>query len=159
MASVKWLRRIVAVKQSYQGYFQTVDYAHWQHRDGFSTRVPVTELQIKSQIARPTVAEVIKKGTPYRVFGAAWSGSAPVSKVEVSTDGGKSYATANLLGKEVEHTWRLWEYSWNVPAASNKYTLMAKATDAKGNSQPLERNKDREAYMINTVVPVDVQVL
>ena len=158
MACVKWLSRIVAVKQPYNGYFQSVDYAYWQHRNGFPTRVPVTEMQVKSQIARPTIAEVIEKGSTYRMFGAAWSGSSAISKVEISTDGGKNFASATLLGKTIEHAWRLWEYKWNVPSKADKYLLTAKATDAKGNAQPLERDKDREAYMINHVVPIEVQV-
>jgi hypothetical protein len=158
MASVKWLSRIVALNRPYQGYFQTVDYAYWQRRDGFPNRVPVTEIQVKSQIARPTVAEVIEKGTTYRIFGAAWSGSSPISKVEVSTDGGKTYTAAKLLGKPIDHTWRLWESHWAVPAKSGKYTLMAKAANAKGESQPAGRDKDRETYMINQVLPVEVQV-
>ena len=158
MASVKWLARIVAVTQSYRGYFQTVDYAYWQQRDGFPQRVPVTEIQVKSQIARPTMAEVVAKGKAYRVFGAAWAGDSAVAKVDVSTDGGKTYAAAKLIGTPAKHAWRLWEFSWEVPSKTGKYGLMARATDAKGNSQPLERDKDREAYMINHVVPVDVRV-
>jgi DMSO/TMAO reductase YedYZ molybdopterin-dependent catalytic subunit len=159
MASVKWLTRIVAVTQPYHGYFQTVDYAYWQHRDGFPNRVPVTEMLVKSQIARPTLGEAIPKGTTYRVFGAAWSGNSPIAKVEVSTNDGKTFAAAKLLGDPVEHAWRLWEFVWSVPSKPTKYTVMAKATDSKGNSQPLERDKDREAYMINHVVPIEIQVL
>jgi DMSO/TMAO reductase YedYZ molybdopterin-dependent catalytic subunit len=158
MASVKWLARVVAVTQPYGGYFQTVDYAYWQQRDGFPQRVPVTEMQVKSQIARPATAEVVAKGKAYRVFGAAWAGDAAVSQVEVSTDGGKSYSPAKLLGTPAKHAWRLWEFSWKVPDKPGKYALMARATDAKGNRQPLERDKDREAYMISHVVPVEVRV-
>jgi hypothetical protein len=113
---------------------------------------------VKSQIARPTVAEVIAKGTTYRVFGAAWSGKSAIAKVEVSMDAGKTFAAAKLLGQPIEHSWRFWEFAWSVPSKPGKYTLMAKATDAKGNSQPRERDKDRETYMINHVLPVEVQV-
>ena len=121
MASVKWLARIVAVTQPYRGYFQTVDYAYWQQRDGFPQRVPVTEIQVKSQIARPTMAEVVAKGKLYRVFGAAWAGDSAVAKVEISTDGGKSYAAAKLIGTPAKHAWRLWEFSWDVPNKTGKY--------------------------------------
>jgi DMSO/TMAO reductase YedYZ molybdopterin-dependent catalytic subunit len=158
MASVKWLARIVALTQSYHGYFQTVDYAYWQQRDGFAQRVPVTAIQVKSQIARPTTAEVVAKGKTYRVFGAAWAGDAAIGKVEVSTDGGQSYTAAKLLGTPAKYTWRLWEFPWQVPDKAGKYALMARATDANGNRQPLERDKDREAYMISHVVPVEVRV-
>ncbi len=106
--------RIVAVTQPFRGYFQTVDYAYWQQHDGFMQRVPVTEMQVKSQIARPAMAEVVAKGKPYRVFGAAWAGGSTVSKVEVSTDGGRSYATAKLLGAPAKHAWRRWEFAWDA---------------------------------------------
>jgi DMSO/TMAO reductase YedYZ molybdopterin-dependent catalytic subunit len=158
MASVKWLTRIVATPLPYQGFFQTVDYAYWRHRDGFPVRTAITELQVKSQIARPFLKELIKQGSTYRVFGAAWTGASSIAKVEVSTDGGKSFAAAKLLGERTPYTWRRWEFSWDVPTKPGSYTLMARATDAKGNSQPMDRDRDREAYMINTVLPVEVRV-
>ena len=158
MASVKWLSRIVATTQPYNGFFQSVDYAYWQHRDGNPVRVPVTEQQVKAQIARPTFAEVVSKGSSYRVFGAAWAGTSNIARVEVSTDDGKTFAAAKLLGEAVKYAWRLWEYDWRVPEAAGKYVLKVKATDDMGNTQPLERDKDRENYMINHVIPVVVHV-
>ena len=158
MASVKWLSRIVATTQPYNGFFQSVDYAYWQHRDGNPVRVPVTEQQVKAQIARPTFAEVVSKGSSYRVFGAAWAGTSNIARVEVSTDDGKTFAAAKLLGEAVKYAWRLWEYDWRVPEAAGKYVLKVKATDDMGNTQPLERDKDRENYMINHVIPVVVHI-
>jgi DMSO/TMAO reductase YedYZ molybdopterin-dependent catalytic subunit len=158
MASVKWLTRIVATTQPYQGYFQTIDYAYWKYRDGFPVRTPITEIQVKSQIARPMLKEAVKQGSRYRVFGAAWTGTSSIAKVEVSTDGGKSFTAAKLLGQPTPFTWRQWEFSWDVPKKTGSYTLMARATDAAGNTQPMERDRDREAYMINTVLPVEVRV-
>jgi DMSO/TMAO reductase YedYZ molybdopterin-dependent catalytic subunit len=158
MASVKWLSRIIVVAKPFAGFFQTVDYAYWVHENGLPTRVPVTELQVKAQIARPAMAEVIPAGAPYRVFGAAWSGHSAIAKVEVSTDGGKEFAPARLLGNRVTHAWRLWEFPWRAPAAAGRYVLMAKATDADGRTQPLNRDKDRENYMINQVLPIQISV-
>ncbi|HET6328471.1 MAG TPA: sulfite oxidase [Planctomycetaceae bacterium] len=155
MASVKWLSRIVLAVKPFQGYFQTVDYAYWVHRDGMPARVPVGELQVKAQIARPAVAEVLRAGAPYRIFGAAWSGGSDILKVEVSTNGGRTYALAKLLGKRVANAWRLWEFPWTSPPAG-RHVLMAKATDAKGRTQPLTRDKDREGYMINQLLPIQV---
>jgi len=158
MASVKWLSRIVATTQPYQGFFQTVDYAYWKHRDGSPVRVPITEQQVKAQIARPAFGEIVPNGTKYRVFGTAWAGPANIAKVEVSTDDGKSFALAKLLGDPVRHAWRLWEFPWSVPDKPGKYMLKVRATDDHGNSQPLDRDKDRENYMINHVVPIEVRV-
>jgi DMSO/TMAO reductase YedYZ molybdopterin-dependent catalytic subunit len=158
MASVKWLSRIVITAKPYQGYFQTVDYAYWTHRDGLPTRVPITELQVKAQIARPAMAEVIPAGAPYRIFGAAWSGRSDIVKVEVSTDGGQTFAPARLLGKRIANAWRRWEFPWTAPSAAGRYTLMAKATDARGRTQPVNRDRDREAYMINHLLPIHVSI-
>jgi DMSO/TMAO reductase YedYZ molybdopterin-dependent catalytic subunit len=157
MASVKWLSRIVVTAKPFHGYFQTVDYAYWEHRDGIPTRTPVTQLQVKSQIARPAMNEEIPADKPYRVYGAAWTGGTEVTKVEVSVDGGKSFAPATLTGRSVANAWRLWEFSWTSPTAG-RHVLMARATDAAGRTQPMERDKDRETYMINHVLPISVTV-
>src|SRR6059058_658676 len=59
MASIKWLRRIIVTDRPFQGYFQTLDYAYYERRDGLPTLTPITELQVKSLIARPVLNEVI----------------------------------------------------------------------------------------------------
>jgi DMSO/TMAO reductase YedYZ molybdopterin-dependent catalytic subunit len=160
MASVKWLTRIVVVESPYQGYFQTVDYAYWTHRDGMPARVAVSEMLVKAQIARPAIGEVVSKGQMYRVHGAAWgTGGSAVIKVEISGDAGKTFSEAKLLGEAISGAWRLWEYQWQVPSQAGKHALMVRATDERGQSQPAERDKDRETYMINHMVPVDVETL
>ncbi len=52
MASVKWLTRIRAVRQPFQGYWQTSDYAYWDDVEGQPIRRPLAEIQVKAQIAR-----------------------------------------------------------------------------------------------------------
>src|SRR5262249_20879697 len=127
-------------------------------RDGHPTLVPITRMEVKSLIARPARDEVIPAGQPYRVFGAAWSGETTVAKVEVSTDGGKSWAAATFLEKPAETAWGLWEYHREVPVTKGPAKRLARATDAQGRTQPLERDPDRRHYMISHVVPVDVVI-
>jgi DMSO/TMAO reductase YedYZ molybdopterin-dependent catalytic subunit len=55
MASVKWLTRIHAVRQPFQGYWQTSDYAYWVSIDAYPVRRPLGEIKLKSEIARPRV--------------------------------------------------------------------------------------------------------
>src|SRR6266571_2757975 len=55
MASVKWLTRIQAVREPFQGYWQTSDYAYWDSLDGRPVRRPLSEMNPKSTIARPSV--------------------------------------------------------------------------------------------------------
>jgi DMSO/TMAO reductase YedYZ molybdopterin-dependent catalytic subunit len=158
MAAVKWLSRIVVTDTPFQGHFQTIDYARWERIDGIPTRVPLGEVAVKSEIARPAMYERIAPGSRYRIHGAAWTGDSEIARVDVSTDGGKSWNPAKMLGNTVKHAWRLWENSWDVPAQPGRVTLMARATDSRGATQPMEREPDLEAYMIHHVLPVEVEV-
>ena len=64
MASTKWLTRIYAVREPFQGYWQTSDYGYWAYVDGKPVRRPLGETQLKSQIARPREYEVLAPGRP-----------------------------------------------------------------------------------------------
>lgn len=157
MASIKWLERIVVTDRPFLGYDQSVDYAIWQRRAGLPSLTPISEMEVKASIARPTAGEVVPAGAAYRVHGAAWAGESDVAKVDVSTDGGKTWQPARLIDDPVPFAWRRWEFSWQ-PAAAGKHTLMARATDRRGRSQPLERDPDRRNYVISHVQPVEVDV-
>ncbi|MBA4105208.1 MAG: hypothetical protein C0485_05570 [Pirellula sp.] len=63
--------------------------------------MPLTHVQVKSQIARPSLGERVSRGTPYRVFGAAWAGESDIAMVEMSDDGGQHWQEARLLGESV----------------------------------------------------------
>jgi DMSO/TMAO reductase YedYZ molybdopterin-dependent catalytic subunit len=158
MASVKWLTRIVVTDHPFEGFWQTLDYTIFQRNRGLPVITPLAEMQVKAQIARPRAQETVPANTAYRVHGAAWTGDADVARVEVSTDGGRSWTPARLLGEPVRHAWRLWEYEWRTPGQPGRVRLAARATDTRGRTQPLERNPDRRNYMISHVLPVEVEV-
>ncbi len=156
MASVKWLARVIVTDRPFLGYDQTVDYAVWDRRDGPPNLVPLTEIEVKASIARPSAGEVVRAGKDCTVRGAAWAGPADVTKVEVSTDGGATWEAARLAGSAVPMAWRLWEYTWKTPRPG-KHVLMARATDSRGRTQPMRRDPDRRAYVINHVIPTAVE--
>jgi hypothetical protein len=158
MASVKWLRNIIVSPTPFQGYWQTLEYAYWQRVHGQPTLVPVTEMQVKAEIARPAQYEVLPAGAPYRVFGAAWSGESGVAQVEVSADGGQSWHLANLLGAAVPYTWRFWEYAWPTPTQPGRYHLAARATDQAGHTQPTEHEPNLRTYMVTIIATIEVIV-
>jgi len=159
MASVKWLTRIVVTDTAFRGYFQTSDYTFWEQRDELPIQLlPVTEVEVKAQIARPAFHEVIPADAVYRIHGAAWTGESEVTKVEVSTEWGNQWQQAQLLGQPVPYVWRLWEHFWRTPAQPGAYTLMARATDARGNVQPMQRDSHRGSYIISHVQPIEVEV-
>jgi len=158
MASIKWLKRIIVTDRPFDGYFQTFNYTQWTRPDhGLATLVPVTELDVKSQIARPVAFEQIPAGKPCRIFGAAWAGEPQISKVEVSTDGGKTWHDAELHNQTQPYAWRFFVFNWQSPEKGD-HTLMARATDARGRVQPLQRDEDRRDAMVTHVIPIPVSV-
>jgi DMSO/TMAO reductase YedYZ molybdopterin-dependent catalytic subunit len=158
MASIKWLTRIIVTDRPFQGYFQTMEYAIFERRHGLPILTPVTELQVKALIARPASHEAVQANQAYRVHGAAWTGDSDVERVDISTDGGTTWAAGRLLDRPVAHAWRLWEYAWRTPARAGRHMLMARATDRRGRTQPLTRDPDRRNAMISHVLPVEVEV-
>jgi DMSO/TMAO reductase YedYZ molybdopterin-dependent catalytic subunit len=164
VASIKWLKRLVITDRPFNGFFQSFDYSYFQVTGGLPRVVPITELQVKSQIARPTTGEAIKPDFDYRIHGAAWTGESEIAKVEVSVDGGKQWTEARLLGdkgregRPDRHAWCLWDHQWHTPKAASEARIMARATDAQGRVQPLERDVNRRNYMVSHVLPVDVTI-
>src|SRR5438105_3377840 len=158
MASVKWLERIIVTDRPFNGYYQTLDYAFWKRRGDNAELVPLSEMQIKAEIAQPSEGETVPANSNVRVHGAAWTSNGEITKVEISSDDEATWNEAKLLGESKPDAWRLWEWSWKTPARSGKATLTARATDSNGQTQPTERDPDRGTYMINHLLPITVEV-
>ena len=158
MASVKWLTRIYAVREAFHGYWQTSDYGFWDELDGKPIRRPLSEMKLKSQIARPNMYEVLAAGEPYTVFGAAWCGNSHVTELEVSTDDGQSWTAAEFLDDVKSFAWRRWQMVWQVPRQGGRYRLVARAKGANGCSQPATHDANYGTYVINHLLPIEVFV-
>jgi len=166
MASVKWLQRIIVTDRPFTGYYQTIhyaywkrtEYAHWQRGEQVAELTPLTEMQVKAEIARPAEGETVPANTSVRVHGAAWACDAEIAKVELSTDGGATWKDTKLLGESNINAWRLWEFNWQTPSEPGKQTLVARATDSLDRTQPSHRDPDRGRYMINHLLPIEVEV-
>ncbi len=158
VASIKWLQRIIVTDKIFNGYYQTLDYSFWKRRGDNAELVPLSEMQVKAEIARPSEGETIPANSNARVRGTAWTGDGEIKKVEISSDDGATWNEAKLLGESKPNAWRLWEFSWRTPDRPGKATLIARATDSKGRTQPMERDPDRGTYMINHLLPIIVEV-
>ena len=158
VASVKWLQRIIITDKPFNGYYQTLDYAFWK-RDGEHARLTaLSEMQTKAEILNPRENETVAANSNVGVCGAAWTGDGEITRVELSSDGGSTWSEVKLLGESKPNAWRLWEFNWKTPARAGKATLIARATDSNGRTQPLERDPDRGNYMINHLVTITVEV-
>src|SRR5207249_3251214 len=158
MASVKWLTRIVVTEDLFQGYYQTVDYAYWQQGQAGPELIPLSRMQVKAEIARPGINEVVASNDNYPIRGAAWTSGREIAKVEVTTNDGACWNEAKLIGDAGRDVWRLWEFDWKTPHAPGRYTLMARATDSLGHTQPDHRDANRGTYMVNHCLPIEIEV-
>ena len=146
MASVKWLRRLIVTSEPFNGYYQSLDYSFWDRGGPLPTLAPLSEQQVKAEIARPENGATVPANSTVKVHGAAWSCDADITKVEISVDSGVTWDEAKLLDDSVKNAWRLWEYEWRTPARPGKQTLLARATDSRGRVQPL-RTRHRSRHL------------
>jgi len=158
MASIKWLQRIIVSDEQFAGYYQTLDYAYWKRVGDIAELTPLAEMHVKAEIAKPTHGETVPANSSIRVHGAAWTSDGEIAKVELSTDGGSTWNEANLRGVSKPNAWRLWEFNWKTPRVPGKQTLVARATDSLGQTQPVQRDPDRGTYMITHLLPITVEV-
>ena len=160
MTSVKWLGRITAVDRPFEGYQQSHSYRVRQDED--EAGEPLSRMLPRALMAPPgfpefaTRSRIVPAG-PCLLEGRAWSGLGEVEAVEISTDGGDSWAAAELeddLGSQ--WAWRRWTYPWS--ATAGEYELCCRARDAAGNEQPLEPSWNLGGYVNNAVQRVPVTV-
>jgi sulfane dehydrogenase subunit SoxC len=88
--------------------------------------------------------------------GRAWSGHGAIESVDVSTDGGATFAPAVLDEPLGAAAWRGWRFEWD--ARPGEHVLCSRATDAAGNSQPLDPAWNLKGYANNAVERIQVQV-
>jgi len=158
MASTKWLTRIQVLVEPFNSYWQTTDYGYWDRVSGTPVRRPILDMQVKSLIARPAMRETVKAGLDYKIFGSAWTGDADISRVEVSADGGKTWAGATMRDRSVRFCWRAWDFNWRAPVAG-RYTLMSRATDSSGKMQQPQHNYDYGNYVVHHTLPIDIEAV
>lgn len=159
MAHVKWLRSITVLASGFTGFQNAVAYR--LRADADDPGEPVTRIQPRALMVPPgfpdfmTRQRVVDAG-PLELHGRAWSGRAPVVRVELSTDGGHTWTEATLGESPGRHAWRSWTASWD--AAPGDYELCVRATDELG-AQPVEPPWNMQGMANNTVhrVPVTVR--
>ena len=156
MASVKWLSRIVVTDKPHAGFWQTFDYSVWDRTGASPQLVPVTAIQPKAVITSVGPGDVLAAGKAHTIKGLAWAGEQAVKKVEISTDGGKTWTPATHAAG-APFIWTSWS-AQITPSEKGVMALVARCTDDRGNAQPDKRDPDRRSYMINHLVPTEVVV-
>ncbi|WP_328929408.1 sulfite oxidase [Streptomyces sp. NBC_00190] len=158
MAHVKWLREITLVDAPFTGFQQAVAYRYRQDPD--DPGEPVTRIAPRALMVPPGFPDFMSRvrvvpAGPVRLEGRAWSGYGPVARVEVSSDGGSSWSEADLAPQGAHRwAWQAWHHTWTATPGS--HTLLARATDAEGRTQPLEQPWNRGGFGNNLVQQVPV---
>jgi hypothetical protein len=123
MKNCKWITQVELVNYDYKGY--------WESQGWSDTAL----YQTLSRIDYPDTNRI--PAQPIYIGGVAFAGDRGIKRVEVSTDGGKSWADAQLRPPMGKYTWTLWTYPW-LPKQGT-FTLQVRATDGKGQVQTAER--------------------
>ena len=153
---VKWLGRVSVSDRPFDGVFMTRAWRVQRRRDGVVRDEAVTQVAVKSLVVRPAADAKLAVGT-HTVAGVAWSGGKDIASVQVSTDGGRAWSLAQLVESPAIYAWRFWEFTWRATRPGS-YTLMARATDASGATQPFAYDLDLGGFAVNQVQPVPVEV-
>lgn len=156
-SSIKWLGQIVVASEKIWSRNNTEAYVlvgEDYPPEGEAAGQVVTTQTIKSALALPWPARL--KAGAHRIHGYAHSPTGPIAKVEWSVDNGKRWQAATVLDPQIQYSWARFEFAWT--AKSGKYTILTRATDAAGNTQPDEVPFNKQGYLFNQPVPHPITV-
>jgi len=158
VANVKWVSQIRVQEDAYTGKYQT-----WWYRtikgemiDGEMKYVEtaVTHMNLKSFIAR-----VSKVGNEHKVLGVVLNDGTPIKSVEVKVDDGAWQPARLDPATKDKYGWKLFTFTW-TGATSGDHTIVSRATDASGHTQPTEQELSTKKSFLehNAQAPRKVKV-
>jgi DMSO/TMAO reductase YedYZ molybdopterin-dependent catalytic subunit len=148
VANVKWVGQIEVSSTPLFSLWNTTQYV--LTGSTYSGSPPVTTQVVKSAFELAFGAQLTSR-TPQTLTGRSWSGTGSIKRVDVSTDGGSTWAPATLHGANLPNAWACWAFTWTPPAPGS-YTLRARATDSSGNVQPATVPFNDGGYMFGAIV-------
>lgn len=136
---MKWLTELTVQAHEAKGFFMETAYRMPREPVEPGAAVPpeqmepLTTLPVKSVIARPSDGGYRPAG-PQEIVGVAFSGTAPLARVEISLDGGGSWKEATLEGVGGAGRWQVFRHRFDAKPGPQQ--AMVRATDAQGRTQP-----------------------
>lgn len=161
-ACVKWLTDLMVSHEEAPGFYMQTAYRYpvVPSEPGATvdqaTMKPVEAMVVKSLIALPAQGTVLDQGS-VMIQGVAWTGEGQVVRVEVSVDEGRTWESAVLVGEDEPYAWRRWQFSWRA-VRTGSFTLMCRATDDRGQTQPMTSPWNPGGYLWNGQDRVQVEV-
>lgn len=160
MTNVKWLAEITLLERPFDGYQQLSSYR--MRMDPDEPGEPLSRIAPRALMAPPGIPDFLtrRRTVPREgcvLEGRAWSGSAPIASVEVSTDGGERWAPADLEPAASAWSWARWRLAWDEPEPGH-HTIGCRATDETGAVQPSSPRWNVGGYVNNAVQWLEVEV-
>lgn len=138
--NIKWLRRLKFGDQPFMTRWETARYTQLQ-ADGRARQFQLKQ-DVNSVITTPSGMMQIRKGY-HRISGLAWSGHGRITRVEVSTDGARTWRDAQISLPALPKAQTRFEIDWDWDGTPTK--IVSRSTDDKGNVQP-----DRDTFIAMT---------
>ncbi len=129
MKQVKWITKVEVVDYDFKGL--------WQNQ-GWSD---VATLNTGSRIDLPKNNAKLAPG-PNLIGGIALAGMRGVQRVEVSTDGGRTWEQAAMKPQLGPNAWAVWLHHWIAPQGEPEARILVRATDGTGALQTAEVHED-----------------
>lgn len=144
--NVKYVKRVALTAQESDAAIQVTRYRiDPLGTKGNPSHPSVWEMDAKSWINRPDPAYGTVPAGMVLIEGVAFGGMTGVRGVEVSTDGGKTWLEAQLIGEDLgRYAWR--QFVRPLRLAPGTYTVACRATDDKGNVQVEQRRENAAGY-------------
>lgn len=155
--NVKWLRRLKIVAMPMQTRDETSRYTQLL-ADGLASQFNFV-MQVKSVILQPSAVMMMQGPGFYEISGLAWSGQGRITKVQISADGGRSWAEADLQEPIMPQCFVRFRLPWHWQG--QPAVLQSRATDEHGSTQPtraawITRFAPGEEYHNNSIQSWDV---
>lgn len=155
VAQVKWINRIELSPDRLMTRFMARDYVTLMGRE-VDGRTEWVQTSVTRQRLKASLARVTRQGNRFRVFGVAYTDGTPLDRVEVSVDGG-GWQSATLDRRGDEYAWTF--FNLDIPAlAAGDHTLVARATDSDGRTQPADLSTKRTRWENNELVTRTIRV-
>ena len=171
--NVKWLGRIVVSSKQLWTRNNTTSYTligDAYPPEGEALGKPLTVQTVKSALALPWPA-VLAAGE-HRIYGFAHSPNGPIAEVEWSSSSGETWNVSTLEEPQIQaefghlaedfsdsafrYSWTRFGFTWE--AGRGEHTIMTRATDAAGNTQPDEIPFNEKGYLFNQPLPHPIRV-
>lgn len=157
IASVKWVGDIEVSAQPLYSPWNTDFYRLFGDSYPPGGSAPLTRQTVKSAWELAWGAS-LDAGREHRLTGRSWSGGGGIVRVDVSTDGGARWRRARLHDAGRRDGWVRWSTDWRPPAPG-PYSLLARATDRAGRTQPDTTVANTQGYLFDAVVRHPVTVV